>query len=91
MKFYNERAKKVYPGLKFTMTGFELRYSRFLDPVKQVVVYTSDGDAYYMPGSFCRFVANTGVELDTFIGDRFIIIERETFSGRTALYVEAER
>lgn len=88
MKFYNERAKKVYPGLSFTMVGFDLRDSKFLRPVKQVVAYTDDGEAYYMPASFCRFVASHGVDLDALNGVSFEIIERETVNGRMGLYVE---
>lgn len=88
MKFYNERAKKVYPGLSFTMVGFELRDSKFLAPVKQVVAHADDGNSYYMPSSFCRFVSSHGVELDTLIGVRMEISERETTNGRTGLYVE---
>ena len=91
MKFYNERAKKVYPGLSFTMAGFDLRDSKFLSPVKQVVAYTGDGDAYYMPASFCRFVASNGVDLDALLGETFEIIERETINGRVGLYVEGRR
>lgn len=91
MKFYNERAKKVYPGLKFTMIGFELRDSKFLNPVKQVVVHSEDGESYYMPASFCRFVDAHALDLDKLIGARFEIIERETVNGRTGLYVEGER
>lgn len=88
MKFYNERAKKCYPGLSFTFSGFELRDSKFLSPIKQVVAYTEGGEAYYMPASFCRFVSAHGVDLDSLVGVRFEISERETFNGRAGLYVE---
>lgn len=91
MKFYNERAKKCYPGLSFTMTGFELRDSKFLTPVKQVVAYADDGEAYYMPASFCRYVASHGVDLDDLIGAQFEVVERETINGRAGLYVEGGR
>lgn len=88
MKFYNERAKKVYPGLSFTMVGFELRDSKFLEPVKQVVAHADNGNSYYMPSSFCRFVSSRGVDLDELIGVRMEIGEREIANGRTGLYVE---
>lgn len=91
MKFYNERAKKCYPGLTFTMEGFEFRDSKFLSPIKQVVAYTDDGEAYYMPASFCRFVASHSVDLDALIGASFEIVERETVNGRVGLYVEGGR
>lgn len=91
MKFYNERAKKVYPGLKFTMIGFELRNSEYLSPIKQVVALTEDGKAYYMPSSFCRYVSSHGVDLDDMIGMSFEIFEHETANGRTWLYVEGGR
>lgn len=88
MKFYNERAKKCYPGLTFTMAGFELRDSKFLTPIKQVVAFTESGEAYYMPATFCRFVSTHGVDLDALIGVSFEIVERETVNGRTGLFVE---
>lgn len=90
MKFYNERAKKVYPGLSFKAVGFELRESRFLEPVKQVVTHTVGGESYYMPASFCRYVASNNIDLDCLIGERLHIVERETVNGRTGLYVEGE-
>lgn len=91
MKFYNERAKKMYPGLKFTAVGFELRESKFLTPVKQVVAHSEDGESYYMPASFCRFVDEHGIDLDELVGVRFEIGERKTINGRTGLYVEGDR
>lgn len=91
MKFYNERAKKAYPGLAFTAVGFELRESKFLHPIKQVVAHTDSGESYYMPASFCRYVATNGVDLDDLTGVRFEIIERETANGRTGLYAEGGR
>lgn len=90
MKYYNERAKKVYPGLSFTMFGFELRDSKFLKPVKQVVAYAEDGESYYMPSSFCRYVETNGVNLDSLIGTTFKIVEHETDNGRVGLYVEGD-
>lgn len=91
MKFYNEKAKKVYPGLTFTMVGFELRESRFLTPVKQIVAHADDGESYYMPASFCRFVDANKIDLETLVGERMTIIERETANGRVGLYVESGR
>lgn len=91
MKFYNERAKKVYPGLTFVVSGFDLRESRYLGPVKQIVTHTSDGESYYMPASFCRFVDANKIELETLIGEHMTIIERETVNGRVGLYVEGGR
>lgn len=91
MKFYNEKAKKCYPGLSFTMTGFELRDSKFLHPIKQVVAYADNGEAYYMPASFCRFVSTHGVDLDSLVGVEFTISEREAVNGRMGLYVEGGR
>lgn len=91
MKFYNERAKKVYPGLSFVMVGFELRESKFLKPVKQVVAHADDGESYYMPASFCRFVSTNDVDLEKLVGASFEIVERETVNGRTGLYVEGGR
>lgn len=88
MKYYNERAKKVYPGLSFTIVGFDLRDSKFLAPVKQVVAHADDGNSYYMPSSFCRFVSSQGFDLNDLIGVRMEIKERETVNGRTGLYVE---
>ena len=88
MKFYNERAKKVYPGLSFTMVGFHMSESRFLTPVKQVVAHSSAGESYYMPASFCRFVDENNFDLEKLLGKTMTIIERETVNGRTGLYVE---
>lgn len=88
MKFYNERAKKVYPGLTFTVSWFDERESRYLKPVKQIVVHTPAGESYYMPASFCRFVDSTKLDLEALIGERLTIIERETANGRVGLYVE---
>lgn len=90
MKYYSERAKKVYPGLSFTPDSFELRASRFLEPVKQVVVHTQEGELYYMPASFCRYVATNNIDLDDLIGGRMCIVERETINGRVGLYVEGD-
>ena len=91
MKFYNERAKKCYPGLSFTAVGYELRDSKFLTPIKQVVVYTEGGEAYYMPASFCRYVSSHGVDLDALVGVSFEIVERETVNGRMGLYGDGGR
>lgn len=91
MRFYTERAKRCYPGLSFTMVGFELRNSKYLTPIKQVVVFTESGEAFYMPASFCRFVASHGVDLDDLVGASFQIVERETANGRMGLYVEGGR
>ena len=91
MKFYNERAKKVYPGLTFVVSGFDIRDSRYLDPVKQIVMHTYDGESYYMPASFCRFVDANKIDLETLIDERVTIIELETLNGRRGLYVEGGR
>ena len=91
MKFYNERAKKVFPGLTFSVSGFDVRESRYLCPVKQVVIHTSEGESYYMPASFCRFVDANKIDLETLVGERMTIIERETANGRVGLYVESGR
>ena len=91
MKFYNERAKKVYPGLSFTAVGFDLRESKYLDHVKQVVAHADDGESYYMLSSFCRFVASRRVDLDSLIGTCFEIVKREIGNGRMGLYVEGGR
>lgn len=91
MKFYNERAKKVYPGLTFTVSGYDLRESRYFAPVKQIVAHTSSGESYYMPASFCRYVDANKIDLETLIGKRMTIIERETTNGRVGRYVEGER
>lgn len=90
MKYYNERAKKVYPGLSFKASSFDLRASRYLDPIKQVVAHTSEGESYYMPSSFCRYVASNNIDLDCLIGGHLRIVERETANGRVGLYVEGE-
>lgn len=90
MKYYNERAKKVYSGLSFKPSSFELRTSRFLEPIKQIVTHTAEGELYYMPASFCRYVASNNIDLDSLIGVHLHIVERETANGRVGLYVEGE-
>lgn len=91
MNYYNERAKSVEPGLTFIFKGYELRDSKFLSPIKQVVARTEKDELYYMPSSFCRYVANNGIELDTLIGVRMTIIEHKTSNGRFGLYVKGDR
>lgn len=88
MKFYIERAKKVYPGLTFTISGYDLRESRYLTPIKQIVAHTSAGESYYMPASFCRFIDTRKIDPETLIGERITIIEREAANGRVGLYAE---
>ena len=88
MKFYNEPAMKVSPGVSFVASSFELRTSRYLEPIKQVVAHTTHGETYYMPASFCRYVANNNIDLDSLVGTRMHVFERETRNGRTGLYVE---
>lgn len=90
MKYYNERAEQVHPGMSFTVDDVQLRDSKFLGPKMQVVVHTTEGNTYYMPSSFCRFVANNDIDLNTLIGRQLTIIERETVNGRLGLYVEGD-
>lgn len=90
MKFYNERAKKVYGGLTFTISDFDVRDSKYLGPKMQVVAHSTDGNVYYMPTSFCRYVYNNGIVLNSLIGMQAHIIERETVNGRVGLYVEVD-
>lgn len=90
MKFYYKRAMKVSPGVSFVVSSFDLRTSRYLEPIKQVVAHTTHGESYYMPGSFCRYVATNNIDLDSLIGKRLHVYERETSNGRMGLYVEGE-